>query len=132
MSERQPTAIRTPEQYLELIGDDQGACMSFGHNWASRGLRPNEPLPAGMWTEPQDDGYFYLWDTCLGCGKRRRQTMLPDRTVDETAKLGYRDTKDWMRIPRAAGVTRSMIRFSHYNKCLSVIFANGRKRGRTS
>jgi hypothetical protein len=111
------TSIRTPEQYLGEMDDQQRACRGQTHRWPQ--LKPGmRSLPVGYTSKRLPGGELVIFEVCLhGCGRVRYRRTLPGGWWDMEAKYAYGTLKSkrWVTVPSGTGLRKGDITANVFN-----------------
>lgn len=104
--------ILTPDQYIAKTSFEVIRCRAGQHDWPSNHISPRtngQPvnLPSGITVWKFAEGDVQLVEECSnGCGKNRFTWLERGAVMGGELDRGYKDPKGWIRVPRAAGMTK--------------------------
>ena len=90
---------------LAGVDDQIAVCRAWGHEWASKKLRPGKALPKGFRPRLLRDGCVEVEETCLNnCGKKRYTVTLPGGLFDISVERRYADPRNWPVMHRSENI----------------------------
>lgn len=104
--------ILTPEEYIARASFEVVRCRAGQHDWPSSHIAPGangQPagLPQGITVWKFAEGDVQLIEECSnGCGKKRVTWLEKGGLMGDDLDRGYKDPKGWIRVPRAANMTK--------------------------
>jgi hypothetical protein len=99
--------VLTPQEYVAKASFEVIRCRAGQHDWPSSHIAPGRDLPPGISVWKYAEGDIQLVEECSNkCGKSRFTWLERGGLMGNDLERGYKDPKSWIRVPRAANMTK--------------------------